>query len=419
VSTERELWRHRDFLRLWAAQAVSAFGARITRTALPIIAVETLHAPEATVAALVAVNLLPSIILSLFAGGYVDRGRKRRIMIGSDIARAGIIATLTIAWAADGLVMPHVVAVGMLVGAASALFTIADAAYLPSLIAPHQLAEGNAKLQTTEAIAEVSGPASAGLLIAALGAPLAVIINAATYVWSAVMLGRIRGVDEVPPPTVERASVVEDLRIGLRAIFGHELVRPTVIASAFALFAGGFFATLYTLYCFRVLQLDESTFGIVIAMGGIGAVIGSQIARPIARALGLGPTLVLSATLSLAAALFIPLARGPEAFKIACLAFHQLFSDGLWMVFVIHTAVVRQTVMPKEVLGRANAASFALTVGMMPIAALLAGALAELTSIRAAVWVGVSAGLLGVPFLFPLWKLRELPTDRPQPVAAR
>jgi MFS family permease len=411
ASERSDLWRHRGFLYLWAAQAVSAFGSRITRTALPIIAVTTLGAPEEIVGVLVAVNSAPSVIFALVAGGYVDRGRKRRLMIRADLVRAGIIASLTIAWAAGVLAMPHVVVVGAVVGAASALFQIADAAYLPSLVAPHQLAEGNAKLATTDALAEVCGPASAGVLFAVLGAPLAVVINAATYLWSAVMLGRIRNVNEAPPAATEPPHVGRDLAIGLRAVFGHPLVRPTVIASGFALIAGGFFATLYTLYCFRVLDLDKATFGVIIAMGGVGAVIGAQLARPLARAIGLGRAIVLSAMFSLAGALFIPLARGPEVFKIGCLVAHQLLSDGLWIVFAIHTATLRQTVLPKAVLGRANAATFVVTVGVMPIAALVAGELASLTSIRIAVWVGVSIGLFATPFLLPLWRLRELPAS--------
>jgi len=416
MSSQRsELWRHRSFLRLWAAQTLSAFGARITRTALPIIAVETLDAPPELVGVLVTANVAPSVILALVAGGFVDRARKRPIMIAADLVRAAVIVSLTIAWAFGALAMAHAIAVGAIVGALSALFTIADQAYLPSLVATHQLVDANAKLATTDAIAEVSGPASAGVLIGALGAPLAVIVNVATYLWSAVMLGAIRNVNEPPAAPPEGGRVLADLGVGLRAVLGDPLVRPTVIANAFALFAGGFFATLYTLYCFRVLHLNEATFGIVIAMGGVGALIGAQLARPVARALGLGPTIVVAATLSLAGALFIPLARGPEPFKIACLVAHQLASDGLWIIVAIHTATLRQTVLPKEVLGRANAATFAVTVGMMPIAALLAGVLASATSIRLAVWVGVSIGLGAVPFLFPLWKLRELPAPRAEP----
>jgi len=229
---DRGLWGHRDFLRLWAAQAISAFGSRITRTALPIIAVTTLNQPEAVIGVLAALQLAPGVVLAMLAGGFVDRGRKRRILIAADLIRAALVASLTLAWALGALSMIQVVLVGAGVGAASALFQITDVAYLPALIGRRQLAEGNAKLETTEAIAEIAGPASAGTLIAALGAPLAVAIDAASYLWSAVMLGRIRGDErgrgarpaepraatDDPDPAELPVRTGEDFRIGLRAV---------------------------------------------------------------------------------------------------------------------------------------------------------------------------------------------------------
>src|SRR6185503_14297186 len=186
------LWAHADFMRLWSAQAISAFGSRITRTALPIIAVQTLQESETVVALLSSVYLAPGVLLALFAGGVVDRSRKRRILIAADIFRAAVVVSITVAWWVGALTIWHLVTVGALVGAASALFTIADVAYLPTLVDKRELADGNAKLETTEAVAEVTGPASAGVLIGMLGAPIAVAIDAASYVWSAWMLRRIR-----------------------------------------------------------------------------------------------------------------------------------------------------------------------------------------------------------------------------------
>src|SRR5262245_1029646 len=159
------LWAHRDFMRLWAAQAISAIGSRITRTALPIIAVQMLHQPEAVVALLSSVSLAPGVVLALFAGGPVDRSHKRRILVAADIFRAAMVMSITIAWLSGHLVMWHLVTVAASVGAASALFTIADVAYLPVLVDKRSLAEGNSKLETTEAVAEITGPASAGVLI--------------------------------------------------------------------------------------------------------------------------------------------------------------------------------------------------------------------------------------------------------------
>lgn len=416
ASAARGLWRHADFLRLWAAQIVSAFGSRITRTALPVIAVTTLHESEAMLGVLAATQLIPGVILAMVAGGFVDRGRKRRILIAADLIRAALVASLTLAAAFGVLSIWQVVIVGASVGAASALFQITDVAYLPALIGRRQLAEGNAKLETTEAIAEITGPASAGLLIARLGAPGAIIVDAISYAWSAFMLGRIRAkeppraapVAEVEPPAMRTG---EDFRIGLRAVFGHPLVRPIVLTLMAWSVAGGFFMALYTLFCLRTLGLDEGTFGVIIAMGGVGSLAGAVLARGLARLLGVGRTLVLTSAMSLACTLFIPLAAraSSHAAQLALLIAHQLLSDGFAVAFVILAVTLRQTVLPREVLGRANAAIHVCTTGVLPLAALLAGGLAELVGIEAAVWIGLLIGLVAPVFVWRLRALRDMP----------
>ncbi|MEO6776800.1 MAG: MFS transporter [Kofleriaceae bacterium] len=411
------LWGNADFMRLWIAQAVSAFGSRITRTALPIIAVATLGESERVVALLASVSLAPAAVLALFAGGFVDRGKKRRILVLADAIRAVAIISLTIAWACGVLSIVHVCVVGATVGAASALFQIADIAYLPALVARADLVEGNAKLQTTDAFAEISGPASAGVLIAVLGAPLAVVIDAVSYVWSAVMLGRIEKPE--PPAAAELPAMsmsasmwqtTKDLRVGMRAVFGNLLVRPIAIASIIWNASYGFFAALYTLFCLRTLGLSQSTFGIIIAMGGVGSIIGAFAARPLARVLGLGRTILVSAIIIVAIGACIPLAGGPVAVAIGLLCVHQLVGDGMSVVFNIHTVTLRQTVLPHGVLGRANAAITACTSGVTPIAAILAGVIAEATSIRVAIWIGMALPV-AVPFvLWPLRRIRQLPS---------
>jgi len=413
-----DLWGHADFLRLWAAQAISAFGSRITRTALPIIAVKTLGEPEAIVGILSALQLAPGVVLAMFAGGIVDRGHKRGILIASDVVRALLVASLTLAWLLGALSMLHVIVVGAAVGAASALFQITDVAYLPALIGKRRLVEGNAKLETTEAVAEITGPASAGILIGALGAPLAVAIDAASYLWSAFMLGRIKTAEKRPRKVAAADDDVEDpprtgedFRIGLRAIFGHPIVRPIVLTLMVWSIAGGFFVALYTLFCLRTLGLSESMFGVIIAMGGIGSLAGAVLARHLAKRLGVGRTLLLTSTASLACGLLIPLAASgtSRAMTIGLLVAHQALGDGFSVAFVILAVTLRQTVLPRDVLGRANAAVHVCTVGVLPLAALAAGGLAQLIGIRSAVWVGVSIGLLAPLCLWRLRHLKDMP----------
>lgn len=415
MSDRPGLWRHADFMRLWAAQTISAFGSRITRTALPIIAVATLGESELMIGVLASLSLAPGALLALFAGGLVDRGYKRRVLIAADVIRAAAVASLTLAWGIGVLTIGHVFVVAALVGAASTLFQIADVAYLPSLIGRNQLVEGNAKLESTEAIAEVSGPASAGVLIAALGAPLAVVIDAASYLWSAVMLGRIRASEPAlePQASSQLASTsmwqsTKDLRTGMRAVFGNRHVRPVVIGLMVFWTSNGFFTALYTLFCLRTLALSQTVFGIVIAVGGIGSIIGAVLTRPIARAIGVGPTLVVAATGSALAGLLIPLAGGSPWIAIAFLSAHQLIGDGFAVVFNVHQVTLRQTALPAAELGRANAAIHVCTEGVVPFAALAAGALAALTSIRFATWVGMAVALAAPLCVLPLRKLKTL-----------
>ena len=412
------LWRHADFMRLWAAQTFSAYGSRITRTALPFIAVAMLDQDEVMVSVLTVLQLAPGLLVGLLAGGFIDRNRKRPILIAADVVRAVVVGSLTIAWLFGVLSMAHVIVVGCLVGAASALFQITDNAYLPNLVPREQLAEGNAKLESTEAIAEISGPASAGLLIAALGAPLAVVIDAASYLWSALMLGRIRAVEE-PPTAAMSASMTarqrgHDLRVGLRAVFGHPLVRPIVISHMVWSISGGFFMTLYTLWCLRELELSATMFGVIVAMGGVGALGGAMISRPLARALGLGKMLLTTSILSLACALLIPLAGSPltggsTMVMLLFLAAHQLLSDGFACAFIVQAVTLRQTVVPKHVQGRANAAIHVFASGLLPAGALVAGVIAEVAGTELAVWVGVLIGLAAPLFLLPLRHLKEMP----------
>ncbi|MGE0545985.1 MAG: MFS transporter [Kofleriaceae bacterium] len=411
--SEGSLWRHADFLRLWAAQAISAFGSRITRTALPIIAVETLGVRESLIAALVALQLAPGVVLALFAGGFIDRPNKRKILIGADLVRAAAVASLTLAWVFDALSMAHVIAVGAIVGAASAMFQITDNAYLPALIGKRHLAEGNAKLEATDAIAEIGGPASTGALITALGAPLTVVFDAASYVWSAIMLGRIKAVEQPLPSTRPRRVRGGDLRIGFNAVLSHPLLRPILLSHMMWSISGGFFISLYTPYCLRELQLSESTFGVIVAMGGVGSLAGALVSRRFVGALGVGKTLVITATLSLACALFIPLAgtsiAGSFAMVVGFLIAHQLLSDGFSVAFVILAVTLRQTVIPKDMLGRVNAAIHVCTSGLLVVAALAAGWIADHAGTPTAVWVGVLVGLVPPFLLLPLWNLREMP----------
>ena len=411
------LWRHREFRRLWAAQIVSAFGSRITRTALPVLAVVALDQGDGAMGALAALQLGPMIAVALVAGGFVDRGSKRRILVAADVVRALLVASLPIAAWLGALTMVHVDLVAAGVGAATSLFRIADGAFLPILVGRDHLAEGNAKLEATEATAEISGPAAAGVLIAVLGAPLAVLIDAATYVWSAAFLSGIR-TRELAHEAAHASSLRADLAVGVRAVFGPPVIRRLVIAEMALAVTGGFFAALYAPYCLRELDLSTATFGVVISFGGVGALIGAVLARAVPRSAGLGRVLVATTVIVAGASFLIPAAGAfGGAAMIALLVAHQLIGDGAMVVYTVNAVTLRQTILPHEQLGRANAAILACTFSLMLAAALAAGALGALIGTRAALVIGPAVGLVAPCVLVSLRALRAPPLIAEAPEA--
>ena len=342
-------------------------------------------------------------------GGRVDRRAKRPMLIGADLIRAALLLTVPLfAWLGR-LSMGQLYAVAALTGAATTLFQIADKAYLPALIGRSRLVEGNAKLEATDAIAEITGPGLGGLLIQAITAPLAIVFDALSFLISAVLLGAIRS-PEVPAAAGtgdDGPTLIHDLRVGLRACVLHPLVRPVFLVEAVSAFLNGIFATLYTVFALKTLGLSAATLGLVISMGGIGALSGAILAARLSRRLGLGQALIVCMAVSRLAALLIPMARGPEWFAVSCLVGHQLVGDGMLMGYYVLAVSLRQTVLPQDTLGRANA-TFHVSAGVLvPIGALLAGSFASASDVRTVLWISGLAGLAN-PVILQLSAIRYL-----------
>ncbi len=402
------LWRHPDFLRLWGAQAGSAFGSRITRTALPIIAILTLRASPTEVAVLSALGLAPGVLVGLFAGGRVDRAAKRPLLIAADLARALLILTIPAAAWLGALSMPQLYLVAALAGAATTLFQIADTSFLPALVGRGLVLEGNARLGATDSVAEAAGPGIAGVLVQLLTAPVAVIVDALSFLWSALLLGRIRTVEVAEANAAEAATVLGDVRAGFRACLADPLVRPLLLADAVAYLFGGFFMALYMVLALETLRLSPAVVGLVISTGGIGAFAGALLAGALGRARRAGAALVVSLAVGQGAVLFVPLAAHAGRLAIACLLAQQLLGDAFAGAYRIHALSLRQRVLPAAVLGRANATFHVVTGIALPAGALIAGPLAGAIGVAPAVWVGACGGLLAIPVLLasPVARLR-------------
>jgi len=393
------LGAHRDFVSLWIAQSVSAFGSRITRTALPVIAILLVTSDPVQLSIVGALTMVPDLVVGLFAGGFIDRHAKRPILIGADLVRAVLVFSVPVAAWTERLTIEQLYVVAALVGFASALFRLAHLAYLPILIGREHLIEGNSKLETTDSIAEIGGPGLAGVLIQWLTAPIALVVDAASYLWSAAFLGRIRAREALAGVAHAKGSVVDDIRIGVRAGFGHPIVGPMFWSFAIGDLFGGFYATLYTLYALETLKLGVATLGVVISLGGVSALAGAFVAARLSRRLGFGRALLATAAFGKATGIFVPLAAAFPSASVLSMSASQLLGDGAMVAFLILAGSYRQAVLPIDVMARANGMLAVMTGTLTPLGALLAGALASTTSTTAAVWV---AAIGGVASLAPL-----------------
>jgi MFS family permease len=405
------LWRHADFLKLWAAQSVSSLGARITREGLAFAAVMSLGATPAQLGILAALVRGPAIVVGLTGGGLVDRRRRRPLLIGSDIARALPLATIPLAAWAQALTMNQIYVVAALVGALGVLFDIADHAYLPSLIARDQLVDGNSKLATTEGLAEIGGPALYGVLFQLLTAPIAIAVNAATYLFSAAALAIIRAPEPPPSPHLAEppANLVADFRMGLATVLAHPALQPLLAIAAVGALFGSFFSALYIIYALKVLHLDAGMLGATVATGGVAAMFGAGVAGRLIRRFGIGPTFVVTGVVAGAGSIFVPLAHGAPLVGMLMLMASQLIGDAVGTVTEIAGRSLRQVVVEPHLMGRVGGV-FALAPGVTGIAgALLGGWLGGAIGDRPTLLIA-SLGLALAPMIglfSPLLKLRD------------
>ena len=412
IPSRSRLWRDRDFLHLWLAQSVSAFGARITREGLPIAAILGLGASSAQVGLLAGSAHAAALAVGLTAGGHVDRNRRRGIMMAADLVRALVLVTAPIAALLHLLTLPQLYVTAALVAAASVLFEIADHAYLPSLVAREDLTGANASLSGTESVAEIAGPALAGLLFQFLAAPLALAANAATYLISAGFLSGIRKPEPAPTPQPD-AHWRADIAMGFGAAWRHALVRPVLLMSSVHALFGGIFSALYILFCLKVVGLSPGPMGATIAVGGLGALVGAGLAGALSRRLGVGPAILAALVLVAVSVAAIPMAPADPKAGMAVLMVSQFFGDASGVAVLILTSSVRQSVLPGEVLGRVGAAFHALGGGLALVGAVGGGLLGESLGVRGALAVA-AAGFAAAPVLgvlSPIRQLREIPAE--------
>ena len=400
------LRENRVFRSYWGAHTVSLFGDQVSFLALPLVAVLVLDADAAQMGYLTAIALAPYLLLALHAGAWVDRrGQRRRTMIATDVGRAVVIGTVPLAYVLDALTLEQLYVVAFLAGSLTVLFGVADASLFQTIVPRARFVEASSLLNGSRAFSFVAGPTVAGFLVQALTAPGALLLDAFSFLGSGALLRRIRPAE--PPPDDEEGGVT----VGLRWIAASAIVRPTLLGTATLNFFNFVFWALFVLYATRELGVSAGTLGVVLGAGAVGGLLGSVIAAPISRRIGVGPTLVVGYVLFPVPLLLVPLAGGSDTIVLGSLFLAEFGSGVGVMLLDISAGAIFAAVIPPRLRSRVSGAYTFVNYGIRVLGSLAGGLLGSTIGLRPALWIGTAGALLGVLFLLPspVPRIRELP----------
>jgi len=383
----------------------------VTRTAVPLVALLVLGAGPTEMALLVVAGSLAILLVGFVAGAWVDRVRRRPLLIATDAIRSLLLLSIPIAYATDVLRMEQLYIVTFVEGCLGALFNAAYPAYVPSLIGLDRVVDGNSKLATSSSLAEIGGPGLAGALVQLVSAPFAILVDAVSFAVSAVSLLLIRTQEPARPPRTTTTAIRHEIAEGLRLVGHDRILLPIALRSAVAHVAGSFYAVLYTIYLIDDLHLSPFLLGVVISAGGVGSLIGSLLAARTIRRFGLGPALIWTAAGAAALGILTPLAQGPVVLAAIMVFIPQLVGDGLQTIEGVAELSLIQGLSPDRLLGRVNATLEVLSHGIAyPIGALSAAAVAGVIGVRGGIalgWAGMAASILFL-VLSPLPEVRTI-----------
>ncbi|MGW6215144.1 MFS transporter [Streptomyces sp. NPDC055109] len=410
------LWRDRQFRRFWAGQSISQFGDRITELALPLIAVGALHASAAQVAWLTALIWTPNL-LAIVLGAWVDhRVHKRRLMVLADLVRAAVLLSLPAAYFLGAVTLGQLYVVALLTGAAEVLFNTAYPPFFAHLVPRSSYVAANSKLSASRSASYVAGPAIGGVLVQALTAPVAVVVDALTFLASAVLVRRV-SIDE-PPAAHDQAasSLPRRAREGLVFVVRHPVLRPSLVCAAtvnFFTFVAG--SGLIVLFASRNLGLTAGVIGMAFGIGATGSLLGAVIAPKISRRIGVGRSIVVGAVLFPAPIAIAAAAGGPLWASAGALAVAEFLSGVGVMLFDVNLNSLQADVIPDGMRSRVAGAYSTINYGSRPVGAVLGGLLATLIGLRATLLIGAVGGALSLLWLLPspIPRIHALTPDGP------
>lgn len=394
---EVSLWRNASFVRLWLAKALSAIGSHVTGAAIPLTAAIVLNASPAQMALLVFANQLPDLLFGLLAGVWVDRVRRRFLLLGADYGRAALLSLIPLAAVFDRLSMELLWFVAFGCASLSLIFTLASVAVLPAIVREDQLVDANAKLHMTDAVLSLTGPGIAGFLIQLVTAPRAILADVASFLASAWTLGKFTSNDQVAEQTHGKtgmAAIRAEIGEGLVELLRTPLLRALALSMGVIVVGGAVCQTVHILYLTRVLGYSPVIIGILAAFNGIGALIGAAVANRVAARLTLGMAIVWSGFLSAFALFLVPIA-GPTGSPMTVLAISGVCSGLAYSVLSVNQISLRQRITPSRLLGRVTAARRFLIFMMAPVGAVIGGWLGTVAGYQPTLVVGAVITLIG------------------------
>lgn len=409
---QRGLFRRRDFRLLWIGETTSQFGSAVTVVALPLIAVQVLHAGPFEVALLTAAAWLPWLAIGLVAGAWVDRRARRPVMLACDVVSMLLLASVPVAYWCGVLTIGQLLAVALLAGVSAVFFTSAYLAYLPALVEGDDLVEANAKLQGSQAAAQIGGPGLAGGFAALAGAVTGLLADAVTFAVSALCLTLISAREPERQAPAEEGDLRREVVEGLRFLLGDPLLRPVALAAAFGNLCLTGMESLLVYFLVKVVGLGSGGAGALMALGGVGGVggvLGALCARRLADRVGTARAVFYCYLVALPFMLLVPLTR--SGFGLILFAGYAVTMAGAVAGNVVYDGFV-QRYTPPEMMGRIGASSNTIAYCGMPLGAVVAGGLGSLAGVRIALWILAAALVATGGFLLfsPYRHRRDLPT---------
>lgn len=416
---EPSIWRNSAFVRLFTAASVSYVGSFVTRTALPLAAIYGLSAGPMELSAIRSFEFLGWLLVGLVAGAWVDRLRRRPVMIVADLGRAVILISIPIAAIGESLTLAHLVVAAFLAAILSVFFNAASGAYLPSIVARSRLVAANSAMSASASIAEFTGFGLSGVLVQVLTAPIAIAVDALSFVGSAIVLMTIRHPEPARPMRADREPVLREIREGIDVVAHSPILRPLAIAHAADHLLWGVFGATYLLFAVNEIGLQPAAIGVITAIGGLGSLVGAAMASRVIARLGAGRAMIFGLAGAALGSALIPLApTGAVLLGGAILVAQQIIGDASGTIYEVVESSVTQTIVHDRVLGRVKATVSVITTVTALAGSLLGGVIGAAFGLRAALIVGIAGAVIAVIVVWrsPAGRLKRI--EDAEPIAA-